>query len=102
MPSPKQAASKETEAPKEKFIECEVLRGIGVEATKETLAAQKKRADTKGLKFDALGLTTMIYPNKKVVGSDGKTMVDGEPVFINLKTEDARKLSKAGAVRVVV
>jgi len=90
--------SQKTASPKKQ--RCEVLRAIGIEATQEDINALKKRADTKGLKFVSEGLTTMIFPEKRVLDRDGKTWIEPEPVFIDLDIDVARKLSKAGAVRV--
>lgn len=84
-----------------KKVECEVLRAIGIEATTEEIKKWKQRADIKGLNFSQAGLTTMIYPNKPVKSGDGKSMIPGEPVYVDLDKDTANKLSKAGAVRVI-
>lgn len=84
------------------YVSCEVKKAIGVEATKETIERLKMRAKAKGINFKQEGLTTMIYPAKKVPSEDGKEMVDGEPVIADLPKDVARKLQKAGAVSVVI
>lgn len=99
MPSQQTA---KIEPKKETLIQCEVLRAIGIDATQETIEAAKNRADTKGLRFSPEGLTTMIYPSKKVIGEDGKTWVPGEPVYIDLPKDVAKKLQSVNAVRVVI
>jgi len=101
MPSPK-TASKPESKPESKpdLIECEVMRAIGIDATPETIKAAKARADMKGIRFASKGLTTMIHPNKKVLAEDKKTWIPGEPVFISLEKDVARKLQLSGAVRV--
>ncbi len=105
MPSQKTASKPEAKA-EPKLMTCEVLKAIGIEATKETIEGLKRRADSKGLKFVKEGLTTTIYPAKPVAEIDkrtGKTvMVPGEPVYIDLPLEDARKLQAANAVRAVI
>ncbi len=95
MPSQKTASKEVTK----EMVECEVLRGIGIDATAETLKEQRDRAKTKGLRFVEEGLTTMIFPNKDVL-ENGKVVKEADPVFIMLEKEVARKLQKAGAVRV--
>lgn len=94
--------SQETASTKEKNIKCEVLRAIGIEATKEAVEHLERRAKSKGIKFTKEGLTTMIHPNKPVYDKQKKDFIPGEPVFVNLDKETAKKLQAAGAVRVVI
>jgi len=98
MPSQK-TASKQV---KPELIKCQVMRAIGIDATSATLISAKNRAARKGLSENMDGLTTMVHPNKDVPSEDKKSMVKGEPVYIDLEKEVARKLSEAGAVRVVI
>jgi len=92
MPSQKTAST----------IKCEVHRSIGVPLSDEDKKKAERRARTKGLKADLTGLTTMISPNKPVLSQDGKTKIPGEPVFVELDEEAAKKLQAAGAVSVVI
>lgn len=95
MPSLKTASKKET-------IKCEVIRAIGVLATDDTLSQAKNRATARKRKLNTEGLTTTIYPAKKVLSEDGKRMIDGEPVYVELPVESARAHQKSGAVRAVI
>ena len=81
-------------------LKCEVLRGIGVAPSPEIIAHEKMRAKQRGREFVLEGLTEMLYPNKPIYKDNGKTIIDPEPVFVDLDRGTARKLQKAGAVRV--
>lgn len=98
MPSEKKAALK----PKKELIKCEVLKAVGIDATEETLKEARDRANSKGLRFTGKGLTTMIYPNKPKLSSDGKKWLEPEPVFIEVEKDIARRWQNAGAVKVVI
>jgi len=88
--------------PKEKLIKCEVLRGIGMPADKDTLDIAKERARRKDIKFDPSGLSTMVFPNKPTYEDNGSTVIEPEPVFVMLDEKTAKKLQKANAVRVAI
>jgi len=87
---------------KPEMIKCEVLRGIGMAPDENTLKIGRERARRKNIKFDSTGLTTMIYPNKPTYEDNGKTVIEPEPVFVELEKAVAQKLQKAGAVRVAI
>lgn len=98
MPSQK-TASKEKKEDKEELIKCQVLRAIGLDATPKLIEEAKARSDRKGLNFISEGFTLMVHPNKDVPSEDGKSMIPGEPVFVDLPESAARKLDAAGAVK---
>ena len=83
-------------------MKCEVIRAISVLPSEKELKDLKARADTKGIRFDPNGFTTMVYLNKKKLGKDGKTWLEPEPVFVELPIESARARQAVGAVRVVI
>jgi len=85
---------------KKDLVRCEVLRGIGVPPTEKDIEQEKMRAEQRGRKFVLKGLTSMVYPNKPTYEDNGKKVIEPEPVFVDLERPIARKLSKAGAVRV--
>jgi hypothetical protein len=85
-----------------RMIKCEVLRGIGMPPDKKTLKTAEERARRKDIKFDPSGLTTMVYPNKDTYEDNGKTVIEAEPVFVELDEATAKKLQKVNAVRVAI
>jgi len=84
------------------LVKCEVLRGIGMPADKNTLDIAKERARRKDIKFDPAGLSTMVFPNKPTYEDNGSTVIEPEPVFVMLDKETAKKLQKVDAVRVAI
>ena len=67
-----------------------------------TLKTAKERARRKDIKFDPSGLTTMVFPNQPTSEDNGKTIIEPEPVYVEMEKETAKKLQKAGAVRVAL
>jgi len=93
-------ADEKKPAKKPKMFKCEVLRGIGIDADEATLKEAELRCKRRNIPFIKEGLTSMVYPNKPTSKDNGKTIIEPEPVFVDLPREVARKLQKVGAVRV--
>lgn len=102
MPSQKTASKEKTEVKPAQMVKVEVLQAIGLPATKEDIKQAKMRSDRKGIAFTDEGFTTMIYPNKPKQSADKKTMIPGDPVFVEVDIDIARKWQNAGVVRVVI
>jgi len=95
-------ANNQRQAPKQEKIKVEVLRGVGMPPDENTLKVAKERARRKDIKFDPSGLTTMVFPNPTIYEDNGKTVIEPEPVFVEMDKDAAKKLQKAGAVRVAI